>query len=68
LDGSFIEDWGSSGEKEDQFDGPGDVEINSKDNLVFAIDIGNNRIQKFDKNGTFLNMWGSQGTDQGQFD
>ena len=31
-------------------------------------DSKNNRIQKFDSNGTFITKWGSEGSDDGQFD
>ena len=30
-------------------------------------DFGNNRIQKFNSNGTFITKWGSDGTADGQF-
>ena len=30
-------------------------------------DYGNNRIQKFDNNGTFITKWGSTGSGNGQF-
>jgi DNA-binding beta-propeller fold protein YncE len=32
------------------------------------MDVGNNRIQKFDNNGNFISMWGSKGSGAGQFD
>jgi tripartite motif-containing protein 71 len=33
---------------------------------VFVTDSGNNRIQKFNSNGTFLTTWGTQGSADGQ--
>jgi tripartite motif-containing protein 71 len=32
---------------------------------VFVTDSGNNRIQKFNSNGTFITTWGSQGSADG---
>ncbi len=32
------------------------------------VDEGNNRIQKFDSNGTFISKWGTPGTSEGQFE
>ena len=34
---------------------------------VHVVDTGNNRVQKFDSNGTFLATWGSYGAENGQF-
>ncbi len=34
---------------------------------VYVVDAGNNRIQKFDRNGTFLIQWGSPGMGSGKF-
>jgi len=34
---------------------------------VYVTDQGNNRVQKFDNDGTFLSSWGSDGTGAGQF-
>jgi len=34
---------------------------------VYVVDQSNNRIQKFDSNGTFLLKWGSSGSGDGQF-
>jgi len=41
-----------------------DINIDSFDN-VYVVDYGNNRIQKFDSNGTFKSMWGTKGSGQG---
>ena len=35
--------------------------------IVYVMDRGNNRIQKFDTWGMFISSWGSEGTDPGQF-
>ncbi|MEJ0021441.1 MAG: 6-bladed beta-propeller [Candidatus Doudnabacteria bacterium] len=35
---------------------------------IYAVDVNNNRIQKFDPSGNFIIKWGSFGTGDGQFD
>jgi DNA-binding beta-propeller fold protein YncE len=42
------------------------VAVDSSDN-VYIGDGGNNRIQKFDFEGTFITKWGSQGEGNGEF-
>ncbi len=37
------------------------------DGNVYVVDSGNNRIQKFDSNGTYLSQFGSSGSGNGQF-
>ena len=34
---------------------------------VYVVDLGNQRVQKFDKDGNFLAKWGSYGTQDGEF-
>jgi DNA-binding beta-propeller fold protein YncE len=34
---------------------------------VYVTDTGNQRVEKFDGNGTFITSWGSFGTGAGQF-
>src|SRR6266498_2659535 len=48
------------------FDRPTELALDSQGN-VYVIDGGNQRIQKFDKDGNFILMWGSQGAGDGQF-
>jgi DNA-binding beta-propeller fold protein YncE len=45
---------------------PTEVALDPQGN-VYIIDGGNQRVQKFDKDGNFLLMWGSQGNGDGQF-
>jgi DNA-binding beta-propeller fold protein YncE len=45
---------------------PTEVALDPQGN-VYIIDGGNQRVQKFDKDGNFLLMWGSQGPGDGQF-
>ena len=58
---------GISGSDEGQFDGPGDVAVDSSGDLYVA-DYGNGRIQKFTSDGKFITTWGSSGSGEGQFD
>jgi len=72
--GTFITKWGYNNhmlEKDFEnvtglFNFPTDIAIDSKDN-VYVADSGNNRVQKFDSNGTFITEWGSHGSTKGQF-
>ena len=36
--------------------------------MFMSLTLDNNRIQKFDPNGTFITMWGTFGSGNGQFD
>ena len=45
---------------------PMDIEFDSSDNF-WVLDLGNNRLQKFDQHGTYLSQFGSYGTGDGQF-
>jgi DNA-binding beta-propeller fold protein YncE len=38
-----------------------------KDGNIYVVDTGNNRIQKFTRDGTFLAQWGTLGGGDGQF-
>jgi DNA-binding beta-propeller fold protein YncE len=59
----FKTKWGALGT------GNGDPEGITVDKLghVYVVDLGNDRIEKFDSNGTFITTWGSLGTANGQF-
>jgi DNA-binding beta-propeller fold protein YncE len=50
-----------------QFYRPKGITINPKSDEVYVVDKVNDRIQKFDSNGTFLSKWGSSGTGDGEF-
>lgn len=56
----------SSIERVWQFASPQGVAVDSTGN-VYVADTGNNRIQKFDAQGTLLTQWGSLGNGPGQF-
>ena len=49
-----------------QFSFPNGVAVDSSGNL-YVVDFDNNRIRKFNSNGTFITKWGSYGTGDGQF-
>ena len=59
---TFLLKWGAPGE----FSGPAGVAIGGSGN-VYVTDFYNNRVQKFDANGTFLTTWGTSGSGEGQF-
>jgi sugar lactone lactonase YvrE len=70
--GGFIAKWGrdggqgSSGEGDGEFDYPRGIAVDTAGN-VFVADTGNDRVQKFDSNGTFIMKWGRRGAENGQF-
>ncbi len=63
----YSKDWGGFGTDEGQFRTAICIAIDSADHIYVA-DQGNNRIQKFGKDGTFRRAWGSAGKNDGQFD
>ena len=74
-DGTFVESWGVGGKGDGQFDltthdvnpdGAGAIAF-APDGSFYVADVGNYRVEKFDKNRKFVRAWGSFGTDNGQF-
>ena len=63
----FTKKLGSNYAEDGQFYSPGGISVDSSGN-VYVADTYNNRIQKFDSNGTFITKWGSEGSENGQFD
>ena len=57
----FVTEWGSKGTGDGQFLRPHDLEFDSNNNLLYAVDRDGNRIQVFDKNGTFQFTFGQKG-------
>lgn len=61
-----IRQWGSTGSGDSQFQYFRQLTIDN-DTVVYIVDTGNSRIQKFDLQGNFLLKWGSEGDGDGQF-
>ena len=49
-----------------QFTTPTGIAVDLKGN-IYVVDYYNNRIQKFDNNGSFISKWGTEGKADGQF-
>ncbi|HSR70563.1 MAG TPA: NHL repeat-containing protein [Acidobacteriota bacterium] len=65
-EGEFITTLGGPGEAEGQFDKPGKLEVDSKGNL-YALDVGNARVQVFNSDMEFVRTFGEFGRQVGQF-
>jgi tripartite motif-containing protein 71 len=57
----FMKEWGSQGSGDGQFNSPRGIAVDPLGN-VYVTDTGNNRVQKFDSNGTFVSKWNSTGS------
>ena len=73
ADGKYLEAWGKFGTGNGEFnlrrangDGYGTVAF-AKDGSFFVLDVGNERVQAFDKNRKFVRAWGEFGPNPGQF-
>lgn len=73
-DGTFAEAWGTPGSGDGQFNFIRASNGNTFGAIAFApdgsfyvADLGNFRVQKFDKDRNFLFAWGTAGTGNGQF-
>jgi hypothetical protein len=55
---NYVLQWGTAGTGNGQFNFPAGVAVDSTGN-VYVADMANNRIQKFDSNGTYLTQFGS---------
>ena len=58
--------WGSEGEANGQLSAVESIVVDSNNNIYVA-DFGNDRIQKFTKDGQFITKWGTSGSEVGQF-
>jgi tripartite motif-containing protein 71 len=63
---SFVTKWGQHGEGDGEFRDPTGVAVDSS-GYVYVAEVENDRIQKFDFEGTFMAEWGSHGEGDGQF-
>lgn len=59
--------FGGRGSEPGQFEGVGPIASDHK-NVLYAIDLGNHRVQAFSVGGSFLFEWGRFGTAPGEFD
>jgi DNA-binding beta-propeller fold protein YncE len=68
--GNFLSGWGANGIGEGEFSYiPGisfdSIAVDSQGN-IFVTDSGNNRVQKFDRDGNFITHWGSRTMGEGK--
>ena len=74
-DGTYKESWGTKGSSPGQFDfvtadttpAPFGSIAFAPDGSFYVADVGNFRVQAFDKDRNFVREWGGFGTDDGQF-
>jgi outer membrane protein assembly factor BamB len=72
-DGTYRETWGTSGHGKGEFDlrrangDPYGMVAFAKDGSFYVLDVGNHRVQAFDKDRKFLREWGTLGMGPGQF-
>jgi DNA-binding beta-propeller fold protein YncE len=59
--GRFDKSWGHTGSEPGQFNTPHSIAVDAQGN-VYVADMGNNRIQVFDNNGTFKTQFTNVGT------
>ena len=62
----YLDQWGAQGDGNGQFESPTGIAIDSS-GIVYIVDSGNDRIQKFDSSGNFFDSFGSGGTSPGEF-
>jgi DNA-binding beta-propeller fold protein YncE len=62
----FKTKWGALGTASGQFKDAGWIGLDALGH-IYVVDRSNDRIEKFDSNGTFITTWGSLGTSNGQF-
>ena len=61
-----VDQWGSNGSGDGQFNSPRDFAFDSGGN-IYVVDTTNHRVQKFDSEFNFITKWGSNGSGIGQF-
>ncbi len=55
-----VKSWGSAGHNNGEFKNPLGVAVDPSGKFVYVADTGNNRIQKFDRDGGYISQWGSK--------
>ena len=72
-DGTFVEYWGEPGKGDGQFNlqqsngNPNGGIAFAPDGSFYILDVGNRRVQHFDRDRQFLGSWGGFGTGPGQY-
>ena len=69
-DYEFVTAWGTAGNGDGQFSstyGAYGLAVDDQGH-VYAVDYGNNRLNKFNSDGDFIDTWGTLGAGEGQFD
>ena len=61
----FKTKWGALGTASGEFKNAGGIGVDALGH-IYVVDRSNDRIEKFDSNGTFITAWGSPGTGNGQ--
>lgn len=51
-----------------QFRGATDLAVDNRNGDIYVVDQGNNRVQRFDRDGRFVSEFGTAGRSNGQFD
>ena len=67
LSGNFLGQFGRTGKGAGELDQPTDLALDREGNL-YVVDSGNDRVQKFTRDGKVLASWGASGSGPGQFD
>jgi len=58
----------NAGSGPSQFRGATDLTVDNRNGDIYVVDSGNNRVQRFDRDGRFISEFGSAGRGNGQFD
>ncbi|MBM3275396.1 MAG: NHL repeat-containing protein, partial [Candidatus Sericytochromatia bacterium] len=76
--GGVIKKFGSNGQLQLQFgfrggrgagyfEGPTDLSVDNRNGDIYVVDSGNNRVQRFNRDGQFMSEFGGMGAGNGQF-
>lgn len=49
------------------FEGPTDLAVDNRNGDIYVVDSGNNRVQRFNRDGQFMSEFGGMGSGNGQF-
>lgn len=49
------------------FEGPTDLSVDNRNGDIYVVDSGNNRVQRFNRDGQFMSEFGGMGAGNGQF-